>query len=440
MTKVTVLISVGCALAASVALAADAGKLQTAQLKSGMPSPPASRLFDKLGKEADVVYLIANSSLVFGPDPHGRSEEITFIGPVTVPKWPMEGYGRRVLPDGRQQIDIELTQSELTGESYTLHGPVVLGEHPELRSLGTITERPRQMAANDESGKPTGKEQAVKEQAGKEQGTIAPTTASSAPSEEVPADFVVERKVLMTTAKGILYNETAVPVRGRIDSIPPVKFQNTPTGVNVFRGMELPTPLLDKEGNVNGWFYSKSHMAYAVLPKAIERSFIKGTVELRSGDQTETVEVSGPAEIHHLAGSTEKNKSNVEVMMLALRGQSKLLGGDIMFTETFGDRDHFSRGQLAWNDADANVANMAVDLYVDLITPSAKVSTQTPFALEGKIADANKTKGRLEKGKLSLEMVDGKGRIVTKGPQTLYDEVERPAVDVLKMDLSLEGA
>jgi hypothetical protein len=181
-------------------------------------------------------------------------------------------------------------------------------------------------------------------------------------------------------------------------------------------------------------------MAYAVLPKAIERSFIKGTVELRSGDQTETVEVSGPAEIHHLAGSTEKNKSNVEVMMLALRGQSKLLGGDIMFTETFGDRDHFSRGQLAWNDADANVANMAVDLYVDLITPSAKVSTQTPFALEGKIADANKTKGRLEKGKLSLEMVDGKGRIVTKGPQTLYDEVERPAVDVLKMDLSLEGA
>ena len=36
--------------------------------------------------------------------------------------------------------------------------------------------------------------------------------------------------------------------------------------------------LLDKDGAVNGWFYSKSHMAFAVLPKAIERSFINGTM------------------------------------------------------------------------------------------------------------------------------------------------------------------
>src|SRR5215207_5663613 len=95
---------------------------------------PASELFDSLGQEPDVVYLFANSSVVFGPDPHGRSEEITFVGPVTVPKWPMKGYGRRVLPDGRQQIDIELTQSDLTGESYVMGGPVILGEHPDLRS------------------------------------------------------------------------------------------------------------------------------------------------------------------------------------------------------------------------------------------------------------------------------------------------------------------
>src|SRR3954468_987819 len=53
---------------------------------------PASALFDRLGQEPDVVYLIANSSVVFGPDPHGRSEEVPFIGPVTVPKWPMQGY------------------------------------------------------------------------------------------------------------------------------------------------------------------------------------------------------------------------------------------------------------------------------------------------------------------------------------------------------------
>ena len=323
MNRVIALVSASCAFVVSSALAADPVTTAAIQTKSGVLSAP-SKLFDKLGKEPDVVYLIANSSLVFGPDPHGRSEEITFIGPVTVPKWPMEGYGRRVLPDGRQQIDIELTQSELTGESYVLHGPIVLGENPDLRSLGTITERPPKTYADASS---------TNDSEGKEKPTSAtnaentPSQAGNAPSEEAPADFVVERKVLMTTAKGILYNETAVPVRGRIDAIPPIKFQNTPTGVNVFRGMELPTPLLDKEGNVNGWFYSKSHMAFAVLPKAVERSFIKGTVEFRSGDQTETVEVGGPAEIHHLAGSPEKTKkTDVEVMMLALRGTEQVAG------------------------------------------------------------------------------------------------------------------
>ncbi len=445
ISKATLLVSVGCTLALSAAVAADGVTNQGVQSNTETSGAPPSRLFDRLGKEADVVYLIANSSLVFGPDPHGRSEEVTFIGPVTVPKWPMEGYGRRILPDGRQQIDIELTQSELTGESYMLHGPVVLGEHPELRSLGTITERPQVVAdaaaasiTAGQTGTSATAETKGKDRSAKPKASTAGAEprAGTAPSEEVPADFVVERKVLMTTAKGILYNETAVPVRGRIDSIPPVKFQNTPTGVNVFRGMELPTPLLDKEGNVNGWFYSKSHMAYAVLPKAIERTQVKGAVELKSGDQTETVEVSGPAEIHHITDVTD-GKSNVEVMMLALRGQSKLLGGDIMFSETFSDRDHFSRGQLNWNGSNANAA---VDLYVDLITPSTKVSTQQPFAMVGTLTDANKSKGRIDKGKLSLEMVDGKGHLIATSPRTLYDEVERPVIDIIKMDLNLQGA
>jgi len=426
-------------MALSAAVAADGATNQGVQVQAS--ELPASRLFDRLGKEPDVVYLIANSSLVFGPDPHGRSEEVTFVGPVTVPKWPMEGYGRRVLPDGRQQIDIELTQSELTGESYMLHGPVVLGEHPELRSLGTITERPQVVAdartTTDQTGAATSADSRTGDPPGKAKVSTSTSQQRSetAPAEEVPADFVVERKVLMTTAKGILYNETAVPVRGRIDSIPPVKFLNTPTGVNVFRGMELPTPLLDKEGNVSGWFYSKSHMAYAVLPKAIERTQIKGTIELKSGDQAETVEVFGPAEIHHLTDVVD-GKCSVEVMMLALRGQSKLLGGDIMFSETFSDRDHFSHGQLTWSGNDAKAA---VDLYVDLMTPSTKISTQQPFAMEGTLADANKSKGRLDKGELSLELVDGKGHLVAISPRTLYDEVERPVIDIVKMNLNLLG-
>src|SRR6476646_4338606 len=150
MKHKTGLVLLAFALAVTVAFAAEGGSTPNSNGNAAAPAAaeaapapmfPASPLFDRLTTQPDVVYLIANSSVVFGPDPHARSEEITFLGPVTVPKWPMAGYNRRVLPDGRQQIDIELTQSELTGESYVLGGPVVLGEHPDLRSLGTITER-----------------------------------------------------------------------------------------------------------------------------------------------------------------------------------------------------------------------------------------------------------------------------------------------------------
>lgn len=451
MRNKTVLVFFGCVLAVAVGLAAEAANKPAAKgaatgtsaattAAAGAPALPPSALFDHLGTQPDVIYLIANSSVVFGPDPHGRSEEITFLGPVTVPKWPMPGYGRRVLPDGRQQIDIELTQSELTGESYMLNGPVVLGEHPDLRSLGTITERPRSTDANSNSNSnsnaPTPSNNnskdsnaAVPPVASK---TATPATSQDA-SEEVPADFVVERKVLLTTAKGILYNETAVPVRGRIDSIPPVKFQGTPTGVNVFRGMELPVALLDRDGNVNGWFYSKAHMAYAVLPAAIERSFVKGTVQLKSGSQTETVEVSGPAEIHHTAAPASSQQTGMEVMMLALRGHSQLLGGDIMVTETFGDRDHFSRGQLNWQ---GNNAESKFDLFVDVYTPSAKLSTHEPITLEGQLLDC-KINGHLEKGKLNLPLLGGKAQFSSDATRQLYDETEKPVVQVGKLQLNL---
>jgi len=442
----------GCTFVVTTAMAAD----HTAPAKPGTATEstsaapaapmPASALFDRLGQEPDVVYLIANSSVVFGPDPHGRSEEVTFIGPVTVPKWPMKGYGRRILPDGRQQIDIELTQSELTGESYLLKSPIMLAEHPDLRSLGTITERPKseivpvsyktENKATSKDSKDSkdskGNKDSKNADSKSKKSDSAKTESKDDAAEEAPADFVVERKVLMTTAKGILYNETAVPVRGRINSIPPVKFEGTPTGVNTFRGMEIPVALLDQDGAVNGWFYSKSHMAYAVLPAAVERRFIKGTVQLRSGDKVETVEVSGPGEIHHQAQPGSSAHTTVEVMMLALRGHSELLGGDIMFTETFSDRDHFSRGQIDWQ---AN-AKSNFDLFVDLYTPSSKLTTHTPLSVAGQFSDC-KVSGKLEKGKLSLPLLSGKGNFSSNGSRMLFDESEKPGVEIVKINLNV---
>ncbi len=463
--KALVALLCGCAFAVIVARAAEPGVPVTpvapgeSASAPAAPAMPASALFDRLGQDPDVVYLIANSSVVFGPDPHGRSEEVTFIGPVTVPKWPMKGYGRRILPDGRQQIDIELTQSELTGESYTLKSPIMLAEHPDLRSLGTITERPKsnllpasynpsKAGANKANSKDSkaamdskeAKDSKDADSAGSkgtpskksENSKNAVSDSKNDAAEEAPADFVVERKVLMTTAKGILYNETAVPVRGRINAIPPVKFEGTPTGVNTFRGMEIPVALLDQDGAVNGWFYSKSHMAYAVLPAAIERSFVKGTIQLRSGDKVETVEISGPGEIHHQAQPGSSAQTTMEVMMLALRGHSELLGGDIMFTETFSDRDHFSRGQIDWQ---AN-AGSKFDLFVDVYTPSSKLTTHDPLSVAGQLSDCKVT-GKLEKGKLSLPMLSGKGHFSSKGSRMLFDESEKPGIEIVKMDLNV---
>jgi hypothetical protein len=490
MKHKTGLVLLAFALAVTVAFAADGGSTPSSKgsaappaTAAAAPAPmfPPSPLFDHLTTQPDVVYLIANSSVVFGPDPHARSEEITFLGPVTVPKWPMAGYNRRVLPDGRQQIDIELTQSELTGESYVLGGPVVLGEHPDLRSLGTITERSgarlvnaaavqsrdpeplMSLATSQDSGSGNNEQQkiiaenvkkltAILDKLNKPRLSAAGRKAQSkqiqyaggemmaalakvepTDAEVLPADFVVECKVLLTTAKGILYNETAVPVRGRIDSIPPVKFQGTPEGVNVFRGMELPVALLDRDGNVNGWFYSKAHMAYAVLPAAIERSTISGSIQLKSGDKTETVQVSGPAEIHHLTAPGSAEKTEAEFMMLALRGHSELLGGDIMVSETFSDRDHFSRGQLKWNGTNAD---SKFNLFVDLYTPAAKLTTHEPLLVSGHFVDCKAT-GRLEKGKLSLPLIGGKGQFTANADSVLYDEAEKPVVKISKLQLNL---
>jgi hypothetical protein len=504
----------------------------TTQPRRTLGSDRAVPMFDDLRPRADVIYLIANSSLVFGPDPSGRSEEITFVGPVTVPKWPMKNYGRRTLPDGREQIDIELTESDLIGESYVLGGPVYLGEHPDLRSLGTITES---VESFRRVGHPAGEngqtaiagrggqavtrsfrltdelkavidrnpdilwdelisrdlrelmqqEKQIRSGALKPR-FVAPVTATfrdqpfQLPSDVaevfekldpetrnswihhavqslvsdlgtkdalvtarerirpsvIPNDFVVARKVLITTAKGVLYNETPVPVRGKLDSIPPVFRAEGVRDVNVFRGMELPVPLLDKDKNVDGWFYSKAHMAYAVRPTAIERGTVEATVQLRLGERLETVTLRGPMEVHHGNTQADAHGGNretlIEVMVLALRGRSELLGGDIMAIESFDDRDKFSQGRVAWR---TNVdGESTYDLFLDFYTPSGKVSNYDPIAIAGRVTGFAAA-GALEKGALKIPFVESRGEfaMVAGRPISLLNEAEKPIVSLERL-------
>jgi|SRR6185436_16642191 len=314
------LVLAGCCLAlAAAAIAAD---------------PQA---YADLKPKADIVYLLANSSIIIGPDVNGRSEDITFTGPVSVPKYPLQGFERRKLPSGRYQIDFELTSSKLRGESYLMNGSVVLGEHPELRSLGTITQR--------EAG------------------------------HDYPADFIVQRKVMIETPKGTMFNEDPVPVRGVIDAIPPVRQSAglASEEVNVFHGKELPVAMLDPDGGIAGWFYSKVHVAFAVEPRAIYRVDASGEITLRAGDRQEKVPVRGPVEVVEM---TWKDGSVVEeIVKMALRGDSELLGGRIMITEAFRPTSHFSRGHLG----DAS----AFDVYLEIKAPSRNLEVQRPLAVRG---------------------------------------------------------
>ena len=307
--------------------------VSTAPVPAETDQPKNGDSYSKLAPKTDVVYLLANSSIVVGPDAKGPSEDITFSGTVDVPKFPVQGFNRRKLPSGRYQIDFELTASKLQGESYLMNGPIVLGEHPDLRSLGTITQ--------DEVGK------------------------------DYPADFIVQRKVLLHTPKGVMYNEEPVPVRGRIDSIPPVRHDPDGKETNVFRGKELPIALLDDTGNLAGWFYSKVHVAYAVDPLAVYRMNISGFISMKIGDQEEAVAVEGPVEfVEH-----RTQKGTLEMIKAGLRGTSKLLKGPVMFTESFHPESKFSKGNLG--------SSSSFDLYLEVKSPAGILLVEKPVRVKG---------------------------------------------------------
>jgi hypothetical protein len=306
--------------------------------------------FRDLNDKTEVVYLLAYSSIVVGPDPNGSSEEITFVGTVDVPKFPLKGFDRRQLSDGRVQIDFELTNSQLTGESFLLDGTVRLGEHPELKSLGTITQR--------------------------------------AAGTDYPADFIVMRKVLMETPAGILYNKDPVPVRGIIDAVPPVRREWAIKNKNVFHGEELPVQLVDKQDQIAGWFYSTAHVAYAIDAVEIYRAVIEGQFELQVNDKIESVKVAGPIEA--VLRKASDGSLATEVIKLGLRGHSDLLGGRIMFTESFDEGARFSLGSLGI-ERGAGGGPAKFDLYVDIRTPSNLLAVEKPILISGQVTKPVKT-------------------------------------------------
>lgn len=355
-----------------------------------------SESFSSLKGEQDIIYLMANSSVVMGPDVNGASEEVTFTGTVYVPKFPQTGYQRRQLSDGRYQIDFELTRSDLYGESYLMGGTVHLGEHPDLPSHGTITQR--------------------------------------VPGQDYPSDFIVQRKVLIETPKGVLYNEDPVPVRGVIDSIPPVRRHGTDDTVDVFKGEELPIAMLGEDGEIGGWFYSKAHKAFAVDPSNVYRVYVAGEVTISAKGQEEKVVVEGPMELVDLA--TGPNTQRTEIIKLGLRGESKLLGGPVMLTELFHEKESLSAGTLPVAKGKVeNGGKTSFDLYLDIKSPAGVLLTNVPLKLAGTTTLATH-EGEIDLGQRNVPLYSVKFDLAGTGQVPVLDEADRPLAAITGMRLA----
>jgi hypothetical protein len=156
------------------------------------------------------------ASIILGEDPSVESRSFDMHGFVRIKEWPLEGYERRTLDDGRVQIDLEMVESQITAEIEEFGSEIRITETTADRNLGTLTQ----------------------------------VTAG----EDFPAEFALARLVSVDTPIGRLHNEEPIQIRATIDSIPPVATRESREGMNVFEAVNTPVPLLDEQNKVVAHF------------------------------------------------------------------------------------------------------------------------------------------------------------------------------------------
>ena len=163
-----------------------------------------------------VGHVVVKASMVLSSDSNDERVQFEMDGIVRIREWPAEGYERRVLPDGRVQIDLEMVESRITAALGEGDESIEITETTADRNLGTLTQE--------------------------------------TPGRDFPAVFTLARLISAETPLGRLHNEEPIEIRARLDSIPPVAQSEELTGINVFEAINTPVPMLNDNGEVVAYF------------------------------------------------------------------------------------------------------------------------------------------------------------------------------------------
>lgn len=330
---------------ALLAGAAEDGSTATADL------PESGQAFADLPMSAVIEQAIGIADIAFGKDPDGLSETLHFTGPVKVQKWPMEGYTRTVLPDGRVQISAEIVDQDKgmllarCAESFQLKAPVTITvapgypweKDPEIE--GAPPDVQEQQNDADEAAK---RAEVAEYRAPRPGDALAGLTVSQfrhrsegtitqlAAGVDFPAEVRMKLYLNMHTPMGVLHNEEPLDLRSVIDGIPPVKVAASSEEQNEWHARNMPIRFVNDDGETVAWMTTRAHSACLVHPDDVTQTQVVADVKVQVDGHDETVRVQGMSEIHRY--NDPDGSAQLEMVQLYLDGDSELLRGPVTLT------------------------------------------------------------------------------------------------------------
>lgn len=316
-----------------------------------LPPPAGQQTFENLPASAIIEQAIGIADIAFGKDPNGASETLHFTGPVKVQKWPMEGYSKKVLPDGRVQISAEIVDRDKgmllarCATSFQVKAPVTItvapgypwqpGEAgaepaPEQDTQPKPAPKPEDadaVAVAYRAPKPGDPVAGMKVSAfhRRSSGTITQIT----PGVDFPAIAAIDLYLNLHTPMGVLHNEEPLALRSQIDSIPPVKVVNVDDKQNEWHAGNMPIRFVNDEGETMAWMTTRAHSACLVHPDVITQAEVEADVKVQVAGKDEMLRLKGITEIHRY---NTAEGSKLEMVQLFLDGASDLLGGSVMLS------------------------------------------------------------------------------------------------------------